>query len=69
MTMIEPDKATGSSDTGRHDRTDLPEPAARPTLESAPGAASLRSTSGDLRQIVIVGGGAGGLVHGDQARP
>ena len=62
MTMIEPDKATGSSDTGRHDRTDLPEPAARPTLESAPDAASPRSTSGDLHQIVIVGGGAGGLV-------
>ena len=64
MTMIEPGKASGSSDTGRHDRTDLPEPAARPTLESAPGAASPRSTAaaGDLHQIVVVGGGAGGLV-------
>jgi NADH:ubiquinone reductase (H+-translocating) len=64
MTMIEPNKATGSSDTGRHDRKDLPEPAAGSTLESAPGAASPRSTTAPshLHHIVIVGGGAGGLV-------
>jgi hypothetical protein len=64
MTMIEPNKATGSSDTGRHDRKELPEPAAGSTLESAPGAASPRSTTAPshLHHIVIVGGGAGGLV-------